>query len=350
MNNSAKKSGKEAGQKPSPLPPHRDPALVYTWYQHPNVSIRFLIHDSTEAFKPRNDREVYIVRNSWYPIDVLEATSRLRSHMEPLRRQIYFLSNTPEIHRARIEAGFNSTYVNFACFIDNDTFAPPVSPVPKRFDAVYTGRFNSVNGKEVKRHFLTREIRRLALLDPVFGSNDPVYKQRYTGQPNCVFSNTDRLDPQAVAKIVNQSHCGLILSELEGVCRASSEYLLCGIPVVSSRSQGGRDVWYDSYNSIVVDQPTPASVKRAVAHFIDNPPDAQRIRDDYLRKATVFRERFLTDVLGRIFSDYNVPLQPETVLRAHPIRWWPKVTPLTLARARMMGWLYRILNQRLIIP
>jgi hypothetical protein len=126
---------------------------------------------------------------------------------------------------------------------------------------------------------------------------------------------------------------------------ASSEYLLCGIPVVSTPSKGGRDVWYDSYNSIVVDRPTAKSIKAAVQHFVDNPPDAQVIRDRYLRQAAIFRERFQNDVLGRIFSDFDVPLDPGTFLQSHPLRWWPKTNHRILAQAKMTEWYYRIVQR-----
>ena len=119
-NTPAKRSGKRLrGQRPV-VPPHRDLTRVYTYLRHPNVRIRLLAHDTFDAITPRHEREVYIVRNSWYPMDVEYYCRELRSRMEPLRRQIYFLSNTLEIHEARLEAGFNSTYVNFACFIDDN--------------------------------------------------------------------------------------------------------------------------------------------------------------------------------------------------------------------------------------
>ena len=54
---------------------------------------------------------------------------------------------------------------------------------------------------------------------------------------------------------------GGVFSEEEGACWASSEYLLCGLPVVSTHSRGGRDVWYSGHNSLIV-EPTQARARR----------------------------------------------------------------------------------------
>ena len=47
----------------------------------------------------------------------------------------------------------------------------------------------------------------------------------------------------------------------EGANYSSSEYLLCGLPVVSTESSGGRDYWFDDYNSIIC-KPNEDSVKK----------------------------------------------------------------------------------------
>lgn len=59
------------------------------------------------------------------------------------------------------------------------------------------------------------------------------------------------LSPEEIVKFANQSYVGGIFSPIEGQCLASSEYLLCGLPVISVKSKGGRDVWYNEKNSII---------------------------------------------------------------------------------------------------
>jgi glycosyltransferase involved in cell wall biosynthesis len=327
------------------LPPQLDPLRVDTWFRHPRVRIRLLISDVPVAITPSNANDVYIVRNAWYPEDVDQFVSALRAKMEPLPRQIYFLSNTLELHQARLAAGFNSSYVNFACFIDERIFRPQFPAADKRFDAVYTARFSRERGQELKRHYLTRKIPQLALLDPVYASNDPAYRKRYAEAPNCAFVNDRRLPPSEVAAIIRQSWCGLSLSRLEGVCRASAEYLLCGIPVVSTLSRGGRDVWYDDTNSIIVPDASPESIHAAVEHFKRHPPDPQLIHDGFLSKARIFRDRFISDVIGKILADFDVPLDPRSFLENHPMRWWPRTTRRVRLKAAVMRWAYAALGR-----
>ncbi len=126
-----------------------------------------------------------------------------------------------------------------------------------------------------------------------------------------------------VAEIVRRSHSGLILSEREGVCRASCEYLLAGIPVVSTRSAGGRDVWYDDYNAILV-EPTAEAVATAVEELVAHPRDPRRIRADFRARAAIFRGRFTDEVLAPILAEHGVATPAGEVLGRHPFRWWPE--------------------------
>ena len=134
----------------------------------------------------------------------------------------------------------------------------------KEFDAVINGRFALCDdGAELKRHDLTGKIKRLAILDPIFASRAGSLKQKYCQRENCKFCNDFRLSPPEVAHVLHRAYAGLIFTAREGVCRASSEYLLTGIPVVSTQSVGGRDIWYDSYNAILV-QPEENAIYDAV--------------------------------------------------------------------------------------
>jgi hypothetical protein len=218
--------------------------------------------------------------------------------------------------------GFRSHYVNIGCFIDESVFCPADPPLAKRYDAVINARFTIMpGGKELKRHDLTGKLQRLALLDPINASDAHMLKARYTQRPNCVFFNTGRLPPHRVAEILQQSCCGLILSPLEGVCRASSEYLLTGLPVVSTHSVGGRDVWYDAYNAIIV-QATDDAIVAAVEKLKANPRDPWRIRTAYLAQAQVFRERFRDEVLQPILAEFGVDEDAGAVMAKWPFRWW----------------------------
>lgn len=322
------------------------------YFSHPSVTVTIVAGDSFSSLTPRSPNEVLIVRDAWYPDDVEQAVANFRKASPDIPDRIYFLSNTEEMHAARLRHGLNSHYVNIGCFVDESVFFPDTR-VAKQYDAVMTARFSMTGaGSELKRHHLTVRIERLALLDPVFWSTERELRERYAQQSNCKFINRHRLSPSRVARLLRRAHVGLALSGLEGVCRASSEYLLTGLPVVSTHSVGGRDVWYDDYNSIIV-PPTEEAVVAAVESLMSNPRDPHKIRGDYLARAAVFRARFRDDVLGSICAKYGVDREPDHIMRTYPFRWWPYPsitqrdwwTPLL-----MKGAARDFLRQRVIAP
>ena len=85
------------------------------------------------------------------------------------------------------------------------------------------------------------------------------------------------------------------------------EYLLAGLPVVSTPSLGGRDVFFDpDYCRIV--PPDPAKVREAAAEL-----QARRIPRDYIRSRTLERveperQRFLALVNETVVRKGGSPL------------------------------------------
>ncbi len=301
--------------------PEIDPSRIVPYYKDTDVEVNIVNLDTNMRVKPRHDREVLLVRDPWYPDSMIDYTIGYRRSNRAYANQVYYLSNTREIHRLRKWTGFNSHYINLGCLIDEQVFQPPAKKTRKLYDAVMISRFSWYENDQLKRHFLAGGIEKLALIDPLFGTTSTYYRNHYFQKPNCYFSNTTRLEPGEVTEILGQSHCGLILSAHEGVCRASSEYLLSGLPVVSTPSAGGRDVWYDDYNSIIV-EPCSTAVAEAVKKLKHEARDPWRIRADYLQKAEVFRRRFVSDVLTPIFERFGVKNDPQKVFDTHPFRWW----------------------------
>lgn len=163
---------------------------------------------------------------------------------------------------------------------------------PVLYDAIYTARL-----APFKRHYLVRKLRNARMLTGGTGANNTIDQDMEQVDPsNQIYLDYlqnksvcfDKLDTAGVCAEINKSHSCLALSAEEGQMSASSEYLLCGKPVVSTRSRGGRDIFYNKDNSTIIEDNEDAVVK-AVQYWVANPPDGQLIRRNYLNQLNTLR-------------------------------------------------------------
>ncbi len=175
--------------------------------------------------------------------------------------------------------GFQGEIVNHNCFLDENLFK--VVESEKIYDAIYTARL-----APFKRHHLASKVENLAL---VAGNTSG---ELIRDLPPHIYINENQLSPIDVIQKLSQSKVGLLLSDFEGACFSSSEYLLCGLPVVSTSSHGGRDIWYNSYNSIICDA-NPEAVCKAVSKLKELKRDPHRIRSMHIALAKQLRDNFI---------------------------------------------------------
>ena len=112
-----------------------------------------------------------------------------------------------------------------------------------------------------KRHELAAEVANLALLHAQF--KEPPPESHAYGVRNALkdahWFNDDSigryrlLGPSEINEAYNECKTGLCLSAEEGAMYASIQYLLAGVPVVSTRSGGGRDTFFDPRTTLIVD-------------------------------------------------------------------------------------------------
>jgi tetratricopeptide (TPR) repeat protein len=79
---------------------------------------------------------------------------------------------------------------------------------------------------------------------------------------------------------------------------ASAEYMVCGLPVVSTRSIGGRDEYFDDRFCLICDD-NPASVAAAVKEAISRNFDPNVIRNTFLAKVMERRTGLLQFIIRR---------------------------------------------------
>lgn len=159
----------------------------------------------------------------------------------------------------------------------------------KTFDAIYNARANTF-----KRHELTRDIANKAFLAYDWKWADLDLE---TLGPRRIFRNLK--GSGQIRDTLNMARTGLILSAEEGACYASLEYLLCGLPVVSTPSLGGRDEYYTPRNSVIC-EPGPeavaAGVRTALRKLDDGAFDPETIRQEAVGRMVFFRRNLTADI------------------------------------------------------
>jgi glycosyltransferase involved in cell wall biosynthesis len=166
-------------------------------------------------------------------------------------------------------------------------FFQPDSSVAKVYDAVYCAVM-----APYKRIELARQIRRLCLVTYA-GSPPPWDLHSYEPRLRHAVFNSYFLSKEDVRHRYCQAYAGLALSSREGAMFSCAEYLLCGLPVVTTKNRGGRNRYLDSNCSTTVPA-NSASIQSAVERYVQAPPDAEAIRTSVLHKMNSDRERYLT--------------------------------------------------------
>ncbi len=218
----------------------------------------------------------------------------------------HLIVSTPEEDDLRRDKGVRGAMCSKNLYCDEPVFVPPPTapnddadegdPAPfaalgvdGKFDAIYIA-----NLEPYKRRELARNVRRLLVVSD--GGDLPAICPELTHARY----NLRWMPSWAVAACVQQSRCSLVLSALEGQNNATVEYPLCGIPVVSTPSKGGRDLFLDDAGSLLV-EPTARAVAEAVATFRTAPPDPGDIRRRVLARIDGHRRvfcRYVVDLLA----------------------------------------------------
>ncbi|HEU5078236.1 MAG TPA: hypothetical protein VFT72_03450 [Opitutaceae bacterium] len=210
--------------------------------------------------------------------------------------------------------------------------------VPKEFDAIYDGQLI-----RFKRHHLAYDVRSLALISYKYDMNyDPSYGRKVVSDLSHATWINNPLDPNyrkltdaEVAHQYNRARVGLCLSAEEGSMYASTQYLLCGLPLVTTKSRGGRDGMFNEIDCIYVldtASAVAAAVKEAISRQLD-PADVRRrvlekmeqhrarlitIVQDYLRRRG--SEKNFAEIFSRHFTNKLLAVKPMEELKMFPAK------------------------------
>lgn len=240
------------------------------------------------------------------------------------KSKFVMLCNTEHESFLFSRAGIPNLFVNELVFIDERVFVPiPDQELgSQRFDAVYTARL-----VPHKRHELASRIQSLALMYGFAYGAD--YDRTRALLPHAFFANHDmsngelrKLTQQEAVATINRGRVGLCLSPVEGPMRASMEYMLCGLPVVSTRAVGGRERYLIGPHARIVED-DPEAVAAAVRELKALNLDKRAVRG-YVGDLVGFdRHNFLLNVNKVVeremgLKDHYRSFAPFV---RHPVKW-----------------------------
>jgi hypothetical protein len=173
------------------------------------------------------------------------------------------------------QLGIDTELVNGGCFVDEYLYT--IDPTcRKRFDAVCDLRAASP-----ERHRLAESIASVVLLAPA------------------------HTDDSEVAGIINTANCALCLSQSGEPAEAIVEYLLCGVPIVTTHGLSARDWWLTDDIAIHADD-TQNDVAAAVARMSAYAVPPVHVRQTALQR--IRRERAIFfGLLDQVFAAHGQP-------------------------------------------
>jgi len=263
------------------------------------------LHSFSSQLKGKIDGQIDLLCGLWWSIEGLKQVVKLlfiilRNKFKFPNIRVTILCNTLKEHKLLKLLNIRSIYCNHNCFIDYNLFNIDYN-VKKIYSAVYNAVLS-----DYKRHLLCSGIPDLALV--TYNFKNFRYKklldtvlEKPTWLNYKVNSEPRLLNTEEIIKIYNEANCGLALSKIEGAMYSSTEYLLCGLPVVSTSSTGGRHIFYTSNNSIITNANTK-DIGEAVKFWNDNVVDRDLIRAECISVMESHRKVF-TNYINSLFIE-----------------------------------------------
>lgn len=213
------------------------------------------------------------------PSVLAEGIARAQSEL-PRSHFLVLCANDLEV-LACAEVGLDAILANRQIFVDERIWHPVAARTPEKYVAIYNARL-----EVFKRHELAAQVPSLLLSYAGWAadSQDSLLARVRALLPHAHFANHDpggrhyrNLAPSQVNQLLAQAETGLCLSAVEGATRAAMEYLLAGLPVVTTPSVGGRDRYFvGGYVRTVSSDPD--AVAHAATELANLQLDRQRIR------------------------------------------------------------------------
>lgn len=176
-------------------------------------------------------------------------------------------------------------FVNKNCFLNEEIYKIDES-IQKEYDGIYSTSYSNR-----KRLNLCYNMSNIKILLNYKNTSIPDEALKSLN-----ILNTKTIPDEEIYKYYNKSKFGLCLITQDDSSNANAEYLLCGLPVISVESAGGRNVWYNDYNSIIID-PNKESLQKGIEVCLKKIEsgkfNSELIRRKQLILMNEFRKKFI---------------------------------------------------------
>jgi hypothetical protein len=197
-------------------------------------------------------------------------------------------------------------FCNHNAFLNEHVF-DIIENVPKQHDLVVDSAFHVY--KNVEKANRVKDTLHIGYVKPDMSSH--VVIPTYGKLANFANANGKykRLTKPQINAHYNESRIAGIFSLLEGACFASSQYLLAGLPVISTRSQGGRDIWYNEFNCIMCENDEDSihnAHQTAMQRLESGEFNSRQIRELHLQQMDEHRNRLIEYIKHTVLCNEEI--------------------------------------------
>lgn len=195
-------------------------------------------------------------------------------------------------------------FCNHNAFLNEHVF-DIIGNVPKRHDLIVDSAFHEY--KNVEKANRIKETLHIGYFKSDMMTQ--VVIPTYGKLANFVNGKYKRLPKPQINAHYNESRVAGIFSLTEGACFASSQYLLAGLPVISTRCQGGRDIWYNEFNSIMCENDEDSiynAHQLALEKLESGEFNARHIRELHLAQMDEHRARLIEYIQCKILDGADI--------------------------------------------
>lgn len=254
------------------------------------------------------DKRIYFISINWWTKELSwtakQSAWRCRAYQRMYSniRCIYMMNTTKE-EEVFAPYDIETIFCNHNAFIDEREFFP-IEEVNKRYDAIYNARLSTF-----KRLELAELVNPLGIITYRYETTDDYESLIVRALSHATWINRSEggyrwLSKREINRSINEACVGLCLSSKEGAMYGSVEYLLAGLPIVSTQNVGGRDEFFNSAYVKIID-PDPEAVRDAVSEMKKIQIEPAEIRALTIKKMQQHKERFFDLIQGIWDRDGN---------------------------------------------